>query len=60
MAVRSGDIDSSEENDDNELTSDNECLGNIDSFEEQCGISDLFVTTGSAGIANSWRCSYFK
>ena len=52
--------ESSEEKDDNEFTSDNECSGNIDSFEEQCGISDLFVTTRSERIADSWRCSYFK
>ena len=60
VAVTCGDIDSSEENDDNELTSDNECSGNIDSFEEQCDISDLFVATRSGRIAYSWRCSYFK
>ena len=60
VAVTCGDIDSSEEKDDNELTSDNECSGNIDSFEEQCDISDLFVTTRSGRIVNSWRCSYFK
>ena len=33
VAVTYGGIDSSEENDDNELTSDNECSGNIDTFE---------------------------
>ena len=33
VAVTCGDIDSSEENDDNEITSDNECSGNIDTFE---------------------------
>ena len=60
VAVTCGNIDSSEENDDNELISDNECSGNIDSFEEQCDILDLFVTTRSRRIANSWRCSYFK